>query len=180
MSSPLVDYVYWGKEVPFLSQSPRYDYRALVLPAHCKTGLVTSRLSGKAHLCAGLAAVIHDGRVIYGARYMCYRGTPDAVIIPSAEPYGGVCTWCEDAAQGPGVYRCLNAMQEVIYIGSSEKPLMRCEKGHKARASWWPEVADIQIVRYPTIFEARGAERLAIHAERPLRNDRRQTRLGVA
>ena len=90
-------------------------------------------------------------------------------IIPDAKPYGGICEFCVDVVAGPGVYRCFDSAAALIYIGSAERVLSRLS-GHKSRSSWWPDVADVRTTRYPTIFEARAAERLAIEAERPPRN----------
>lgn len=58
---------------------------------------------------------------------------------------------------------------ELLYIGSTGTRLRRV-KSHEARTAWWPEVAEVKVERFPTIFEARVAERLAIIVERPLYN----------
>ena len=167
---PLTDFAHWRIEAPFLAKPPRYDFRALVVPAQSKTGIVTSGRSGIAHLDVGLATVFVQGRARFGARFACDGYSTDAVILPDARAYGDIlCEFCVDAKLGPGVYRCFDAGRRLIYIGSSKTPLKR-QKGHESRSPWWPEVADIRVTRYPTLFEARAAERLAILAEDPAYN----------
>lgn len=172
---PLVDFICWRRDAPYFCVSGYTGRRVKVFPVRSKTGLVASRRSATAHLDAGVAATLERGRLRYGARFMCGGGSYVAGIIPDAKPYGGICAYCVDAVAGPGVYRCFNSFAALIYIGSAERVLSRLD-GHKSRTPWWPEVADVQTTRYPTIFEARAAERLAINAESPLYNKAWQKR----
>lgn len=170
MIDPLTDFAQWGRPAPFLAKRPKYDFHALVVPVRSKTGLVAAKRGGIAHLDDGIAAVFRHGRARFGARYFCGPGTTDAVVLADARAYGDlICEFCVDAKLGPGVYRCFNAASRLIYIGASVTPLRR-QKAHEARSSWWPEVADVQVTRYPTLFQARAAERLAIVAEDPVYN----------
>lgn len=167
--NPLTDFAIWGKDAPFLAERPQYDYRALVVPVRSKTGIVAARRGSIAHHDDGIAAVIRNGRAWFAARFLCGGYSLNAGVLPNADPYGGICAVCADAKLGPGVYRFLDAAGRAIYIGSSEKPLRR-QRQHQARSAWWPEVADVQVKRYPTIFEASAAERIAIDAEKPRHN----------
>lgn len=171
---PLTDFAHWGKNAPFLATRPEYFYRAYVVPVRSKTGIVASRRGGFAHYDAGIAAVIRNGKARFGARFMCGGYSIDAGILPNADAYGGICVLCADAKLGPGVYRFFGADSRLIYIGSSEAPLKR-QRQHESSTPWWPEVADVQVQRYPTIFEARAAERIAIDAEKPLYNKPRNS-----
>lgn len=166
---PLVDFAIWGKDAPFLAKRPKYDYRALVVPVRSKTGIVAARRGSIAHLDVGIAAVIRNGRARFAARFLCGGHSLNAGALANADAYGGICAVCADAKLGPGVYRFLNAAERVIYIGSSEKPLKR-QMQHRSKSPWWPEVAEVQVTRYPTIFEASAAERIAQDAEEPIHN----------
>jgi hypothetical protein len=96
-------------------------------------------------------------------------------ILADAGIYGGICYLCVDAAAGPCVYRCFDTSEALIYIGCAERWLIR-EQSHQKRTPWWPEVADIKITRYRTIFEACAAERRAIEAESPVHNRQHRKR----
>lgn len=51
---------------------------------------------------------------------------------------------------GHGVYVALNAQMEVLFIGCTQRPVeSHVDKFLKARASWYDEVATINIVSYP-------------------------------
>lgn len=166
---PLTDFAIWKRDAPFLAKPPKYYYRALVVPVRSKTGIVAARRGSIAHLDDGIAAVIRNGRARFGARFLCGGYSLNAGVLPNADAYGGVCAVCADAKLGPGVYRFLNAAGDAIYIGSSEKPLKR-QRQHQSTSPWWPEVADVEVRRYPTIFEASAAERIAQDAEEPIHN----------
>lgn len=167
---PLTEFTHWNRQAPYRTRGPRYDRNSLVVPVRTKTGLVASRRGGIAHLEAGVAAEYFRG--FYngmGARFICGKGSNNIAVLPNADAYGGVCIQCEDVAAGPAVYRCFDAVGVLLYIGSTESRLKRLAI-HSTRTPWWPDVADVQVTRYPTIFEARGAERMAIVAENPLHN----------
>jgi hypothetical protein len=167
---PLTEFAHWRKPAPYRAEASDWSGRTtVVIPVRSKTGLVAARQGGLAHLDAGVAVIFEDGRARFGARFSCAGGSTDVAILPDASAYGGVCERCVDAVAGPCVYRCFNAAPALIYIGSAEKWLARLS-GHRTRTPWWPEVADVKITRYPTIFEARAAERLAIEAENPVHN----------
>jgi hypothetical protein len=122
----------------------------------------------------GVAAIFDNNVAQFGARFMCGGGSNDVAVLPNTDAYGGVCPLCEDVAKGPCVYRCFNSAKGLIYIGSAEAYLKRLQS-HESRTPWWPEVAETAAERFPTIFEARAAERLAILAEQPLYNKQYKT-----
>ncbi len=171
MGHPLTEFVHWGKPAPYRAAHSEWwtERTTIVMPVRSKTGLVASRQGGVAHLDDGVAVVFENGRARFGARFSCGEGSTNVAILADARAYGGVCERCVDAVAGPCVYRCFDAVPTLIYIGSAEKWLARLS-GHRSRTPWWPEVANVQITRYPTIFEARGAERQAILAEHPKYN----------
>lgn len=173
---PLTDFARWGRNAPFLATRKNYDYRAMVVPVQSKTGLVASRRGGVLHLDAGIAAVFEQGQARFGARFLCAGGTINAAVVRDAGSYGYViCELCVDAKLGPGVYHCFGAGARLLYIGSSKTPLKR-QKIHQSRTPWWPEVENVRVTRFPTEFEARAAERLAIDAELPPYNKPRYGR----
>jgi hypothetical protein len=169
---PLTAFTSRGWDAPYLAEPPEFYWRASVVKVHPKTPYVASRRGGLAHLNDGVAAVFYDNAAQFAARFMCGHGSKDVAILPDASVYGGVCARCDDVAKGPGVYRCLAAVGSLLYIGSARAPMERL-KIHKTQTPWWPEVADVKVERFPTIFEARAAEWLAIGAENPLYNKRR-------
>ena len=166
---PLTPFLRWHAEPPYSVEPPEFEWSAAVMPARSKTGLVTARRGGVAHVDRDLAVIFLGGRAQFAARFLCGSASVDAVILKDAADQGGVCAKCEDVALGPCVYRCFNSAGRLIYIGSSEARLSRFQI-HETQSPWWPEVAKTTDERYPTIFQARAAERLAIIAEMPLYN----------
>jgi hypothetical protein len=139
--------------------------------ARCKTGVVAARTGAVAHFPAQFSARFDpDGSVRFRAEFTCGNMTHNAIVLTSAEDVPAMCAVCEDTAKGPRVYRCLNADERVIYIGSTAALLRRIRE-HKSQSPWWPEVAEVKDECFPTVFLARAAERLAIKAEMPLYND---------
>lgn len=159
----LTPFTFWGWEPPY-----RYEGRPVVMPARCKSGLATTERSGLAHQVKALACVIENGRVCYGARWECGGYSTAAVLLPPGIVPDALCQLCEDA--GPVVYRYFNSVRDVLYIGSSEQGYLRRAKAHARSAIWWPDVADVAVKRYPSLIEARLAERAAIAAENPIHN----------
>lgn len=138
--------------------------------ATCKTGVVAARNGSTAHLPDQLrTAFLPGGKTSFSVDYLCGNVTHDAVVLASAEQAAAMCAVCVDTAKGPCVYRCFNSGKGLIYIGSAKARLKRL-MSHASESPWWPEVADVTAEHYPTLFEARVAERLAIEAERPLHN----------
>ena len=169
MMDPLAAFTCHRRQPPFVAEYPEFTYRAVVYPARPKTPWVASRMSGLAHLHAAVATAFSDGGTQFAARYLCGGYSNNVGILPNIDAHGGVCVRCEDVAAGPCVYRCYGGSGELIYIGSAVARRNRLQY-HKSQSAWWPEVADVKTVYYPTIFEARAVERLAIIAEKPLRN----------
>jgi hypothetical protein len=173
---PLTSFTHWGQEAPYRAGCPKYDRPAIVMPARSKTGLVAARRGDLAHLDDGIAVIFEGSRAQFGARFLCGGDSNDVAILLDARAYGGICEKCVDAAAGPCVYRCRDAAQVLLYIGSAERWLPRLSQ-HQGRTAWWPEVADVQVEHYRSIFEARAAEGLAIADEQPLYNKRRKARV---
>lgn len=168
---PLTAFTRFGWDAPYLAEQPKFFWRAQVVAVRPKTPYVAARRGSLAHLHNGVAATFEGNVVQFGARFMCGHGSNDVAVLPDAEAYGGVCRVCSDVAAGSAVYRCFRVAGDLIYIGSTETYLTRL-KIHETQSPWWPQVAKVTDERYPTIFQARAAERLAIEAERPLYNKR--------
>jgi len=150
-----------------------YMYRShAVRPALCKTGIAASRKIMLAHAVAAMASVVIDGKITYGAQWLCTRwgGSVDAVILP-ADTTNLMCKTCAHriAGDGPGVYRIFNAAGDLIYTGSSVFVSDRIMR-HRLGSPWKDQIADVKVTRYPTLAQARTAEIRAIHDERPLLN----------
>jgi len=137
--------------------------------AVCKTGLAASSRRMMVHRVESLRCYIRDGRAEFWAEWVCGGSTNRAVILTEAdvEPLGGICSRCETA--GWFMYRCRDNNGLLLYIGSSGNLYLRF-KNHARNTPWWPDVADIEKVPYPSEAEARAAERHAILAESPLHN----------
>jgi hypothetical protein len=166
---PLTAFTVWGRSAPYLAKPPEFYWRTRVVAVRPKTPYVAARRGGIAHMHVGVAAIFDNNVAQFGARFMCGGGSNDVAVLPNTDAYGGVCPRCEDVAKGPCMYRCINSAGRLIYIGSAEAYLKRLQS-HETQTSWWAEVAETKAERFPTIFEARAAERLAIVAEKPLYN----------
>jgi hypothetical protein len=68
------------------------------------------------------------------------------------------------------LYRVRDAQDALLYIGVTENLGERFLGGHQHSPPWWPDLAALSVTSYPSIAEARAAERDAIAAERPLWN----------
>jgi hypothetical protein len=68
------------------------------------------------------------------------------------------------------LYRVRDAQDALLYIGVTENLCGRFLDGHQHPPPWWPDLAALSVTKYPSIAEARAAERYAIAAERPLWN----------
>lgn len=67
------------------------------------------------------------------------------------------------------LYRHFDAGGELLYVGISLNTTYRLMH-HKAVASWFDQIARIEIERFATRDEARDAELVAIRDERPIHN----------
>jgi hypothetical protein len=167
VTHPLVPFVFWKWPAPYTWEGNTRDYR--VVPVRCKSGIAMARKGATAHQATAVAALFHRGKAHYAARWTCGAGSTNVILLASADRHGGVCQRCQDTAAGPCVYRCFAAPGELLYIGSTNNRSLRIGS-HRSQSPWWPEVADIQYQSFPTLTEARVAERLAIQAEQPARN----------
>jgi hypothetical protein len=142
----------------------------LYMRARCKTGLVASGNGTLAHFPAKFQAAYNtDDTLSFRVTFACGGETHRAVILSSAADASATCEVCEDTLKGPCVYWCFSVTKGLIYIGSAKARLKRLVS-HESQSPWWPEVAEVTAVHFPTLFEARVAERLAIKAESPLYN----------
>lgn len=166
---PLTPFLHWGVQAPYLAEPPDFSCRARVVAVRTKVPFASTKRGGIVHRHNGVAAIISGATARLGARFLCGDRAHDVMVMASADASGGACERCEDVAAGPCVYRCFTADGSLVYIGSTSTRLKRL-KIHETQSGWWPEVADVKTDRFPTIFEARAAERLAIIAEAPAYN----------
>ncbi len=73
----------------------------------------------------------------------------------------------------PIVYRLYDRRRRLLYVGMTITPLGQRLVSHRGWQTWWPEVAYVTSDEFPTKEAATWAERLAIQAEKPLRNEKR-------
>lgn len=141
-----------------------------VVAVNCKTGLARARHWGRlVHRVESMAAVIEDGRMRLAARWLCGRtGSPNVVVVPSAEPFGEMCATCEDRVSQPAVYRFFGDDDELLYVGCTTQLNTRM-RAHRAR-TWWYLVRRVEVCRYPDLDEAFAAEQQAIATEGPVFN----------
>jgi hypothetical protein len=67
------------------------------------------------------------------------------------------------------LYRHYDAQGRLLYVGISSSALLRMA-AHKVNASWFNDVARIEIEAHPSRKAAQAAEAAAIESEKPLHN----------
>ena len=77
-----------------------------------------------------------------------------------------------DGTKLTALYRLYDLAGALLYIGVSDKPLVRWTQ-HAAEKPWWPEVSKLTLAWYDTRELALAAELCAIGAERPRHNSPR-------
>lgn len=68
--------------------------------------------------------------------------------------------------QKTAVYRLFDKHDNLLYVGISWEPRMRCQQ-HAKHSEWWHLVTLREIEWFPTREEAAAAERIAIRDENP-------------
>jgi len=164
-------FLYEACEAPYLFTADTSRRPACkVFPVHSKTGFAAARNWMLVHQTTAVAGVLVNGKVRYGARWMCGNGTADAVLVADPHAHGRLCRRCETAGKGrPLVYRCFGPDGRLLYIGSTKNKHIRFHS-HEQQTSWWPEVANIQTEEFGDITAARSAEVVAIRTEHPAYN----------
>ena len=137
------------------------------LPAKRKAAFAVHPWRKIVHRVDHLWSMHKGGRVIYQATWLCSAsGAENIVLISDAEKFGGVCDYCQSVFEGPVVYRCFDAKNRLLYIGSASKWHPRM-KAHEKSTPWWPDVACVEKERHASVIAARHAEVLAIADENP-------------
>lgn len=124
------------------------------------------------HRVSSMQSAVIDGRVRYAARWLCSpsgTGSIDAIVVADPEPFGGICPRCESVLTGYVVYRCYDADDQLLYIGSTEDSRRRLRQ-HESLSSWWPEVTRVDMAQQPDGETAWRVEMHAIYDERPIHN----------
>lgn len=75
-------------------------------------------------------------------------------------------------ARRTALYRLYDTAGVLLYVGVSDKPLVRWAQ-HAAEKAWWPDVAKLTLTWHDTRELALDAELCAIRAERPRHNSPR-------
>jgi len=164
---PLTPFVHWNWSAPYEGGGGRDYPVSVVFPVKSKSGLAASRKFALVHRAEAVAAFLIDGKLQYGARWMCRDGSADAVLVANAEAHGGLCERCKTAV--PVVYRCFDADRRLLYVGSTLNTFTRFQ-AHEKRSPWWADVKDISTEEHPDLTAARIAEAAAIRREHPARN----------
>ena len=161
---PLRPFTDGQRTAPYIFRIPdRTDI--LVTPVRCKTDLVTTK-AGLVHHGIAFASVLEGNRIRMGARWACGYASANVVLLADTGKLG-TCPACKDKVDPLAcVYRCLDANGDLLYIGSTNQRHQRF-RTHEYKSPWWPQVADIELQKFPTILEARVAEAQAIYAENP-------------
>lgn len=143
----------------------------------CKTGFAGARTRMVVHAVLRMAAIQYRSKIRYGSQWLCGGGSTDAVPVADPEAHGGTCDRCMEmlahgVTPGPGayVYRCMDAAEQLLYVGSTGGDVAGRLASHEKNASWWPSVNCVRVERFNTELAARGAEFRAIRIEAPLYN----------
>lgn len=149
------------------SDAPPYlDGRTdtFVFPASVKVPFGIARRGAFVHHVKLAGGVLEDGKIRYGAHWVCPAGTMDAIFLaePGDRP---LCEFCT-AEREPVVYRCYGSADHLLYIGSTVCYHDRI-RVHDSQSPWWPEVKRTQLERFPSLPAARTAELRAIRTENP-------------
>lgn len=143
-------------------------------PVRSKTGLAATRSRMMVHRTGLVEALVADDRIHYTAQWICapadnYHWRSGVVLVADPEPFGGICPRCESIYAGPTVYRCYNAADALLYVGSTADRRARIQ-GHSKKKPWWPEVTRVEYEDFADLTAARGAESQAIATESPRYN----------
>jgi hypothetical protein len=156
-----------GDAVPYFRQwhDGSRDY---VFPVRPKVEYgIALRLGTRVHRIKAAAASVFNGRMHFGARWLCNAYSPDISFLVAPTP-APLCKRCE-RAKAPSVYRCFDASGRLLYLGHSSNVPVRTSQ-HALYSPWWPEVARVQAELFATVLEALAAEEDAIRDEHPLHN----------
>lgn len=144
---------------------------ARLMPAIVKSGAAASLNRGITHLVAFAALAVDNDGAALATRWECSGGSVNAVPVTDEDNYA-ICANCRDVARhprGPVVYRCYDADDELIYIGSSINLRQRIYT-HRSSTRWWGEVARVEAEPHPSEGACRIAEGRAIATESPYYN----------
>jgi predicted GIY-YIG superfamily endonuclease len=174
MTDVLTPIAHWGWKPPYNTDDEAASSRGSFPPntyitqVHSKSGLVMSRAGTSAHRIRVIGAHVGRNGIRYGARYVCYQGSTNVLLLPEDPADVPLCPRCA-AGDRPVVYRLFDAQDRLLYIGSTDNSYSRYEH-HRCMQTWWPDVARKEEQEFPLLAAARVAERKAIAAERPLHN----------
>lgn len=156
-----------GRIAPYEAPYRWTDQMVRVSPAMAKVPYAAGKRGPLAHYPVAAAAFVAEGRVYYGARWLCKEGSSQAVFLADSGDRQ-VCARCAERLR-PTIYRCYAADGRLLYLGCSGALSGRLNY-HQRLASWWAEVDDIKLQPFESAAEAWPAEYRAILAERPIHN----------
>lgn len=97
-------------------------------------------------------------------------------VDPPAEPHEWIAGSVEQETPEPlkssapcSVYRFFDASGKLLYVGITTQRHARIRQ-HSKTKEWWPDVASATFQHFPSVDEARRAESIAIHDEKPVYN----------
>lgn len=172
MTDVLTPIAHWGWKPPYSTDQARsrgsFAGSAYITRVHSKSGLTISHGGRTAHRIRVIGAHVSRGRIRYGARYLCYQGSTNVLLLPEDPADVPFCQRCATGDR-PVVYRLFDAQDRLLYIGSTDNSNHRYEY-HRCMQTWWPDVARKEEREFPLLAAARIAEQKAIDTERPLHN----------
>jgi predicted GIY-YIG superfamily endonuclease len=87
-------------------------------------------------------------------------------------PYNPAATEHRYESAATAVYRLSDEDGELLYVGLTNNPERRFAQ-HAKEKHWWPQVANVETIFYPSRIEAEVAEDWAIFEEKPIYNKTR-------
>lgn len=143
---------------------------APLLNTTVKTGFALGYRGGLVHRPARTVAALSDDGLIYASKWLCGGASSEVRPIHEKDITADArCIKCDDAALGSAVYRFFDQNDQLLYIGSAERFVVR-RAAHVLTSTWWRDVAREEVERFATIDTARLAEVAAIRAEHPKYN----------
>ena len=152
-------------------EAPSSFGSARVMPTKVKTGRAAALANGITHLVLEAATITQDGDATLATRWHCGGGSVNAIPVADGEA-AAICATCVEMhrlPRGPLLYRCYDATDNLLYIGSTGDAVTRT-KAHRSGTRWWPDVDHVTYEPHPTIASARQAEARAIASESALHN----------
>jgi predicted GIY-YIG superfamily endonuclease len=129
------------------------------------------------HRVIGGRAIWDHGELIdYYVRFRCKAETARPHLYWDPPEDTAFCDDCLLWGYGePMVYQAFDAAGSLVYVGYSSRVDKRL-KQHARNSPWWPNVARVELTRFPSDKEALASERALIKQQLPRHNVRSMPR----